>query len=870
MTREGSFFRLRGFMSRFITNPDLTGELMRRVTSRLRTGLVAGIVGVTTAAGLAALTIPARADASVSFSRLSGSDRFATAGAIDQAAYPSGAPSATTFLADGLPAHAPDALAAAGLEGVDGIGLLLTDNSDTVPASTLSALTANKVHQISVLGGTSSVSSAQVTQLKNDGYTVVTPFQGSTRYQTMQMLDDSIKPSQVGTDSSGNPTAILASGDPAHFVDALSAGALAYAKKFPIILTNSTTTGLQPEAQQVITALGIKDLIVVGGTSSIPASQYSPAPTGVTQVEVEFGADRSATSKTLADYAISQTWLKNTHVDLARGDDGSDALAGSAFGGVNGFPTVITDSPTSDGSAPTFASEHASTLTGTSYIFGGTSAVPDTQVSDVQNAAGSSKPATSGAISPSSGQEVNSVSTTSFTQGGLSYTYKNSDTYQVTTSGGTGASCTASSYAVFQAALSQGDIVTGTYSTTAASTFCLNDQSPNPPSSSAKATPNTTSGGVTVTWSDPSTAIGDGVTAYDIYRAPAGPPASTGLPYTCQAAYTNAPGTSPQAPPQSANGYTLLTSVNYGSGTNGSYTYQDTTATPGSGSTANEYCYAISSVDVAASGNQIGSAQPLGANPLQAADPGPVGPTTVTAPAITGVAGAGHTITITYNEPINSTTVAGNGSDFVVTGATFTPSTLTTKHAFVPSTGSGNTVILDLDYGTVASGFTVTQQSGGDGNTVCANGSTSNCAASGGTPVTTTSSAAGSAPTITGVSASFTGQSVTVTYSEAIDCATVDTSGDQYIVTIGGTNEAPSGAKCPSSGSTTPTTSSTVVLSFSSTLIAPSSPITVSYNPLSTANSKTASADGIVCSTTGGGEPLPDPNSGTVSGSTGT
>jgi putative cell wall-binding protein len=470
---------------------------MRSLTSRLRAAATAGVVGVTAAAGLAGLTIPAHADASFSFTRLAGNDRYATAGAMDQAAYPSGAPGASVFLADGLSAHAPDALAASGLEGVKGIGVLLTDNNATVPSSTLSALSANKVHNIGVLGGTASVSQAQINQLTAAGYTVVTPYQGSTRYQTMKLIDESISASQVGTDGSGNPTAILASGDPAHYVDALSAGALAYAKKFPIILTNSTTSTLQPEAQQVITDLGIKDLIVVGGTGSIPSSQYTPDPTGVTQVEVEYGSDRSATSVALANFAVVKGWLSAAHLDLARGDDGADALAGSAFGGVNSYPTVITDSTTADGSAPDFATQHASTLTGTSYIFGGTGAVTASQASDVTNAAGAAKPAQAGAISPSTGQQVNSVNGTTFTQGGLAYTYGSGDTYQVVEASSSSPSpaCTSTSYAVFQASITQGDTVSGTYAPSAKSTFCLSDVAPRPPSS-VTAAPNATAGGI--------------------------------------------------------------------------------------------------------------------------------------------------------------------------------------------------------------------------------------------------------------------------------------------------------------------------------------------------------------------------------------
>jgi putative cell wall-binding protein len=343
--------------------------------------LVAGAIGL--------LAGPAQAKPGFSLSRISGTDRYQTAGLIDQAAFPPGEP--TVLLADAIPGHQTDALAASGLEGVSGMGVLVTDNTTSVPANTLAALKSNKVKAISVLGGTAAVSQAQINQLKAQGYIVTSPYAGATRYQTMQMIDDSITAARVGKDASGNSTAILASGDNTHFVDALSSGGLAYARHFPIILTTSQGPGLVPEAQQVITQLGIKHLIVVGGTSSIPASEYTPAPAGVTSVTVEAGADRSQTSQRLADYAITSGWLGDTTMTVARGDDGSDALAGAAYAGVNKAPTVVTDSPTSTGSAPAFAQEHASTLNGTSHVFGGTSAVTDAQITAIETAGGAKK-----------------------------------------------------------------------------------------------------------------------------------------------------------------------------------------------------------------------------------------------------------------------------------------------------------------------------------------------------------------------------------------------------------------------------------------------------------------------------------------------
>jgi len=613
-------------------------------------GLMAASLATASATFGLALAPPAGATSSFSLTRIAGSDRYQTASYIDTATYPSG--ESTALLADAIPGHQSDALAASGVEGNYGIGVLLTDNTNTVPSSALSALSSNKVSKIVVLGGTGAISQGQINQLTSAGYQVSEPYQGATRWQTMQMVDDSM--GGAGTDSSGLATAILASGEDSHLVDALAAGGLAYLKHFPIILTNSTGPGLQPEAQQVISNLGIKHLIVVGGTASIPSSEYSPPPSGVTKVDVEAGSDRSNTSQLLADFAISNGWLSNTNLVLARGDDGADALAGAPFAGTHGWPTVVTNSKTDAGSAPAFATEHESTLAGTSYVLGGTGAVPASQASAVQTAGGGPAAATApaGTFGTAAGTSplVTAESGTTFSEGGQTYNYKSTDTYQIVTTAGTppAASCTSDSYSDFIARLSNGDAVSGNYQPTATSTFCVNDIAPAAPSP-VTATSNNPSAGVTVGWTVPTQAGTDGITAYTIYRAPA--PAA---PSSCPVAYTTAPGTSPQS--AAPSGYTVLATP--AAGTASTQSYDDTSATAG-----NSYCYAVASDSPAASGTQVGSAQPASPNQLQAANPTAVpgsgtGGSAATAPisASTSYSGTSlttsSTLTVTFNEPM--------------------------------------------------------------------------------------------------------------------------------------------------------------------------------------------------------------------------
>ncbi|MHB1854435.1 MAG: cell wall-binding repeat-containing protein [Acidimicrobiales bacterium] len=96
-----------------------------------------------------------------------GTDRYQSAGISNGKAFPNGV--SEVVLADGLPGHQGDALAASGYAGVNGYGVLLTDNTNTVPANTMTALKNLGVKTIQPVGGTAAISSAQ---LAAAGYTV--------------------------------------------------------------------------------------------------------------------------------------------------------------------------------------------------------------------------------------------------------------------------------------------------------------------------------------------------------------------------------------------------------------------------------------------------------------------------------------------------------------------------------------------------------------------------------------------------------------------------------------------------------------------------------------------------------------------------
>jgi putative cell wall-binding protein len=387
--------------------------------------LAAAVVAAATLAAVSLMSAaPASATSSFTFSRLYGQDRFGTAAAIAEAAFPNGA--STAVVATGL--NFPDALAGSYLAGVLDAPILLVQTHDPVPQSTLQALSALKVKNVVILGGpaavgtdvqqtlseTPSTSSAggnlDVSRLYNqDGCS------SCNRYDTMEAVD-TVSPTDVGT-VNGDPTGILATGQ--NFPDALGAGPLAFAKHFPLILTDGSQSTLTPQAQAVISTDKITHLIVVGGPAAIDPSQYDNLPGVSVDTTATTGKDRSQTSELLAEDEVTNFGFTDATFDVANGYDpsfsgqppgfSSDALAGAPFGGLTDTPTLITLSPTDPGSATDFASKEASTLVGTGHAFGGTAAIADSTLAAIAQAGGGSYPAASNAtylVTPTASQTV--------------------------------------------------------------------------------------------------------------------------------------------------------------------------------------------------------------------------------------------------------------------------------------------------------------------------------------------------------------------------------------------------------------------------------------------------------------------------------
>ena len=413
------------------------------------------------------------------------------------------------------------------------------------------------------------------------------------------------------------------------------------------------------------------------------------------------------------------------------------------------------------------------------------------------------------------GTSVSSPTDSSFVQGGYTYFYDSGDTYQLYDS--SSSSCAASTAADFKARLTTGDQVTGTYAPNGTSVLCLHDVAPAAPATVTAAPAASSVGGVKVTWTASTTSS---VVKYAVYRAASTPPPASGsASYACPA-YTPTPGASPQSPPTSP--WTKLGEV---AGT----TYNDTTATPGSGAQPNQYCYVVSSID---SRGQVGTGRKASQN-AQGGVQATAAPATTGAPTFKALQQKSqNTFAAVYDQQVTTGTCdAGDfAASYVASNGTNTP--VGVVSAPCDNNGSYSAglqgtvtnvgeVIVTLAQN-IPSGTTVylTSQVGSDSNTVCSAGG---CQASG----ETVSTGAGTvAPAFVSAATDSTTTQITLHYNEWIDPSTVSKS--DYTVTYQGTAQTVSIASADPG--TSPT--NTVVLTTADTIgVGGDQTVTVSVNP---------------------------------------
>ncbi|HET9733406.1 MAG TPA: cell wall-binding repeat-containing protein [Acidimicrobiales bacterium] len=333
------------------------------MTSRLArlTGAAAATVVVVGGAGAAYATT------SVTATRLSGTNRYGTAAAIAAATFPGG--TSTVVIASGT--NFPDALAASYATGRAHAPILLTDPNN-LSTETQQAITNLKATGAEIVGGTAAVSANVASQLQAMGLTVTRVY-GADRYATAANIAQSYPSTFVSSYGTGGPTALVASG--AAFPDALAGGVMSNKNSFPMLLTDPNN--LSAPTQSALSSLGIKQVFILGGTGAVSANVASQITgMGITVTRIS-GADRTQTATAIATFENANLGYSLGHVNLARGDDFADALAGTAHAGAETAPILLTEDPNTLGSYTTSWLQTNSASINTIDVFGGTAAISD-------------------------------------------------------------------------------------------------------------------------------------------------------------------------------------------------------------------------------------------------------------------------------------------------------------------------------------------------------------------------------------------------------------------------------------------------------------------------------------------------------------
>ena len=256
--------------------------------------------------------------------RVYGDNRYDTAVAVSQEAYPSG-PVRVVYIATG--ANFPDALGAAAAAASQK-GPLLLVAPDSVPASVDAELSRLAPARIVVVGGTNAINDAVFVQLTTH-QSNITRLAGTDRYETSRLIaGDAFR--------SGASAAYIATG--ANFPDALSAGAVAGSQHAPVVLVDGSQGSVDDATLGLLSGLGVSTATIVGGPNAVGGAAEASLRAHVTNVTRYSGDTRFETSAKL-NHASFPNGAPT--VFLATGYAFPDALAGAAAAGAANSPLYV-------------------------------------------------------------------------------------------------------------------------------------------------------------------------------------------------------------------------------------------------------------------------------------------------------------------------------------------------------------------------------------------------------------------------------------------------------------------------------------------------------------------------------------------------
>jgi secreted trypsin-like serine protease/putative cell wall-binding protein len=291
--------------------------------------------------------------------RISGSDRYSTAAtfALDRF----DAPVPVIYLVTGT--AFPDALAVAPL-AASNAGAVLLVQRDSMPQPTRAALQELLPSAIAVIGGEGAISEAVANEAASITGAKVVRIAGEDRYSTAAEISSRVARRTLPASFSG---LFLASGS--SFADALG-GAAAAASDPPVPLLLTGKDALAPAAAAEIQRLQPDTVYVLGGTGAVSDAVASAVQALGSTVTRLAGADRYATSATIATSIFRSG---SVEVVTATGRNYPDALVA----GCLGRPLLLV--PTPDDVPPSVTGAVTTLGADVITVMGGTGAVSDAQ-----------------------------------------------------------------------------------------------------------------------------------------------------------------------------------------------------------------------------------------------------------------------------------------------------------------------------------------------------------------------------------------------------------------------------------------------------------------------------------------------------------
>ena len=280
-------------------------------------------------------TDPARADFALDRARMTvavaGVDRYATAIAASQKAFPGGAD--CVVIATGL--NWPDALGGSALAGTLRAPILLT-RRDVLPAEVAAEIVRLRATRALVLGGTSSVSAAVFSQIDAIAGVQAERIAGVNRYETANKVA-ALTIAELGGDYDG--TAFVATG--ANFPDALGASPLAAAKGWPILLANPAL-GHNADLVTTMKTACVRTAVVLGGGNAVAPSVEALLEQSLGEVVRLAGSNRYDTSVKVAKHGVANAGLAWDRLAVSTGQNFPDALSGGVLQAESGSVLVLT------------------------------------------------------------------------------------------------------------------------------------------------------------------------------------------------------------------------------------------------------------------------------------------------------------------------------------------------------------------------------------------------------------------------------------------------------------------------------------------------------------------------------------------------